>query len=137
MKLVYDILTRFKISSPQEYDEIVQECRIGLWKAFKKFEPSKAKYITYAYRAIYWGIYGYFQKKKGPEMDGEIDGIILEEPEIWEIIPENLTMLEKEIVEALSKKKTKREIAADLNIHVSRVAKLVKSVGKKIMDANK
>lgn len=54
MKLVYYIVHKYRIIPPAEYDDMVQEAFIGLWKAVKTFKPEKNyAFATYASRCIY------------------------------------------------------------------------------------
>lgn len=42
----------------------MQEGYVGLLMAALTFDPTKAKFITYAYRPIYWNILKYVQKQQ-------------------------------------------------------------------------
>lgn len=53
MGLVTEITKKFNPRSEHEFDELMQAGRIGLWKAIKGFDGSKARFSTYAYHCIY------------------------------------------------------------------------------------
>jgi DNA-directed RNA polymerase sigma subunit (sigma70/sigma32) len=57
MGLVVSVVNSFKPNSAEERDAYIQAGRIGLWKALKKYDPSKGAVLsTYAWNPIRWEI---------------------------------------------------------------------------------
>ena len=56
MGLVASVVKSFKPKNHVEKEDYMQAGRIGLWKALKKHDPSKAALSTYAWNPIRWEI---------------------------------------------------------------------------------
>lgn len=53
-KLVISIAHKYNCSDPGRFDDLCQAGRIGLLKAIRKYDSTKAALTTFAYRKIQW-----------------------------------------------------------------------------------
>jgi RNA polymerase sigma factor (sigma-70 family) len=151
MGLVVYLAKSLRPPNITEFDEYVQLGRIGLWKAIKKFDPSKkTKLSTIAYDYIRWEIIRYIGKQKKQQQlmenpllisytqqnDKRKTALTLP-PELPELLPTNLTPSELQTVQMRNEGYTFEEIGKELGGYTRGWAnKLFKSAIEKIKNAN-
>lgn len=99
--LVVSIAKRFNPANATELEEFIQVGSIGLFKAIREYDPSRAKLSTIAYKRISWSIMHYMknQKRQSRIPTTELEEHVYMHPEqLWELLPDNLTGIEKEVV---------------------------------------
>jgi hypothetical protein len=91
--LIYQITESFSPKDDEERDRFVQAGRIGIWKASKKYDPTKnVKFVTFIYRSIVWEILReikLFSNKYSTGTDGST--CYENNDELWEYFPDKFT----------------------------------------------
>ena len=100
MGLVVKIVKDFKPRSLDEFDDYVQVGSIGLLKAIRKHKPELGKLSTIAWPYIYYNVLRLYRQncKHKHEVLFDDSGQSVEKVPLWELIPSNLTQLEKRII---------------------------------------
>ena len=102
MGLVASVVNSFKPKNHVEKEDYMQAGRIGLWKALKKHDPSKAALSTYAWNPIRWEIIKEIKSIKADRYCSISDIRIPEykiKSEFWENYPNNHTEEECELID--------------------------------------
>jgi|TARA_B100000519_G_C14170244_1_gene403519 RNA polymerase sigma factor (sigma-70 family) len=117
--LVVSLAKKFCPKNENDYDEYVQAGRIGLWKAIRKYDPSRGALSTIAWYYIRWEIIRFIESKKKNRIlnFGDLninigsfqDEKITKHP-LKEIYPSDLTSKEKAVLEMRSFGYTMKEI---------------------------
>ena len=140
MGLVVKLAKTFNPKNEDELEEYIQLGRIGLWKAMQKYDGTRAKFSTYAWRPIRWEILRYLSKKKRPEaqldetFDVEDRSVDIQ---LWEVLPEHLTSNEIKVLELKLEGKNFVEIGKDMGKSRGWANNIYKTAIEKILDANK
>ena len=161
MGLVLTIVNKFNPKNQTEKEEFIQAGRIGLWKALTKFsENGGSKFSPYAWNPIRWEIIKeinsikgkkhiefagsgkdvelYAQQRYGRRFDTDpVKTNKTEESTFWELLPNSLTEVEREIIILKLAGYTFKEISTKLNQTRANVKKLFDSSVNKIRETNK
>ncbi len=137
--LVKSIVKKFKPNNQQQFDEMVQCGRIGLWKAIQHHDPKKGKLTTIAYRPILWELFAYIRERK------RIDSIMekgTEDRKTAKIIDFNyteisefysdLTEQEKTILDDMIAGNNRKKIAAKHGVKLYTMTKMIKTILQKL-----
>jgi|TARA_Y100001938_G_C8048434_1_gene410249 RNA polymerase sigma factor (sigma-70 family) len=140
MGLVVSVVESFRPKSSEERDSYIQAGRIGLWKALKKYDPSKgAALSTFAWNPIRWEIIKEIKtisKNKGYSIS-QMSGFCYEKKsDFSELYPNNLTEEEAFIMDLRRSGYKLREICDIIERGRSYVKKTVYRAISKIRDAN-
>jgi len=107
----------FKPSSAEQLDEYIQIARIAFWQAAINHDDSIRKLSGRAYEYGYWAIIRHlkFHTKHNKVVSSvkyklSLEELIQDKDSLWEIIPENLTDMEYDIIQLRIKKHTFKEI---------------------------
>lgn len=120
MGLVIKIAQSFTPRNPLELDDFIQLGRIGLWKAIKKYDPSRAKLCTYAWFYIKGEISRHITKEhkhKNRFQNRLNTATVLEVPpkeSVWDYVPSTLTKSERFVIEKRLENYTFQQIADEL-----------------------
>lgn len=141
MGLVASIAKKFNPKTQDELDDLIQAGTIGLLKAVRKFDETKAVLSTWAYRPIRWEIIDYLKRSKIVGKQVKISPVNEPAYTITEEIlsnyePASLTDEEREILILISSSYNIREISSIMNITEYSVSKLLKIAADKIKEAN-
>lgn len=100
MGLVVKIVKGFNPKDSNEYDEYVQVGSIGLLKAIRKHKPDLGALSTIAYPYIYYSVLRSFKQNQKNRHEVLFEDACHSRPHtpLWELIPANLTDIEKQIV---------------------------------------
>ena len=143
MKLIVRLAKSFNPQNEEQLDEYVQIGRIGCWEAFLNHDPSKGKFITWAWKRIRWEIIRHIKANKK-----HVDTIAkyaqhlnkdtcYNSPSLdWEMYPSNLTDTEIRILDMHKSGFTFKEIGQELGgfshawsfkVHKSALQKIAES----------
>lgn len=115
MGLVVSLAKSFRPPNPTELDEYIQLGRIGLFKAIRKHDPSKAKLSTLAWLYIRWEIIRYIESQnKNITLPLLTDKSYDVDMSIWEVLPDSLTDIEKQVVALRLEGRTFKDIGKKL-----------------------
>lgn len=145
MGLVVSVAKSFKPPNSTELEEYVQEGRIGLLNSIRTYDKSKGKLSTWATWNIKWQIMRYITKSKRGNMQylqpNTLDSFSTsDKPEtrLWEILPDNLSDNEQQIISLKSLGYTLKEAVTimDNNMTPAWASQVYKSATRKIKDSN-
>lgn len=128
----------FKPKGRAELEDYIQVSVLAFIKGHEKFDKNKAKFSTYISSCINNALYDYIAKNKKhsfvelKERNEEIPS-----EQFWELIPDNLSPIEKSVIMLKLENYTKSEIALILECTQSEVTEAFKKAKKKIKEANK
>jgi|TARA_Y100000310_G_scaffold270418_1_gene284219 DNA-directed RNA polymerase specialized sigma subunit len=140
MGLVVSVVNSFRPQNQTEREDYIQAGRIGLWKALKKYDPTKGAVLsTYAWNPIRWEIIKEIKSaKKGryAPLTRARCPLYRNKDELWEVLP---SLLSEEEVNFLELRKMGYKLAemADITGRTSSYVKRIfyKAV-KKIREKN-
>lgn len=129
----------FVPNSVCDRDDYVQQGCIALLKAIRKRDPTKGKLTTYSYPIIYRDI-----KKKQSEKfktnytkpDTPRNDFSLPTFHLWEIMPDDMTDREIEVINLKLDNYNVRQIAKQMQIKCKEVEEIFTSACQKIREAN-
>lgn len=140
MGLVVLLANAFKPKNKAELDEFMQLGRIGLWKAIKKHDPSKAKLSTLIWHCVRWEILRHLDKEKNRKgflpINDAICGGPVNEYDFWEIIPDTLDDKEAKVVQLRLEGHTFMDIGKELGYSRGWANNIFKTAINKIQEAN-
>ncbi len=142
MGLATNVVKLFKPRSKLEFDEYLEQARVGLLRAIKKHErePGIGKLSTLAYRSIKWEILALIkQRKRYSSRHQRLIDVPYERElgnKIEESLPSSLTDQERKIIMMLASGYKKTEIYRTLGIGQSKFNGIMKTVIGKIKRAN-
>lgn len=141
MGLVVLLAKSFNPRSIDELDEFVQLGRIGMWKAIKKHDPSRAKLSTLIWHYVRWEILRYLKKRSKSEIQLDESIPIADNLEIdssiWEYLPDCLTYNENSVIKLRLKGHTFVDIGHEMGYSRGWANNTFKTALKKISYANK
>jgi RNA polymerase sigma factor (sigma-70 family) len=117
-RLVTHIAKKFKPRNSNELEDYIQIGYIGLIKAIRKYDASKAKFSTIAWNYIKWEIMRHLSKDKIEIIynDELIGGDTPEQLTLDELIPFHLSTEEKRILQLKLAGFSMKDIASQLDI---------------------
>jgi RNA polymerase sigma factor (sigma-70 family) len=138
MGLAVNIVKYFKPRNKLEFDEYLQQARLGLWRAAKKYisEPKIGAFSTIAQPSIIWEILDLIKQRKRHPHKSLIDSPYSLGDPLWELLPNSLTEDEKRVIILMTEGYKKNEIYRNLGISQTRFNHLFKSAARKIKRAN-
>lgn len=140
MGLVIYIANGFKPKNDYELDEFIQLGRIGLWKAIKKYDPSRnTEFSTIAWYYIKGEILRQITKEnKRKEFctDKFYDAESNEQERVWEYMPDSLSDQEKQIFQMKLEGYSFIEIGKTLGYSRAWATNVFKRIASKIKDKN-
>lgn len=140
MGLVVSVVNSFKPRNSTEREDYVQAGRIGLWKALKKYDPTKGAVLsTYAWNPIRWEIIKEIKSaKKGRYVSSTSNNPPLyhRKDEIWEVLPSFLSDEEVGLVELRKMGYKLSEMAEITGRTSSYVKRIFYKAVKKIREKN-
>lgn len=139
MGLVASVVNSFKPRNHVEKEDYMQAGRIGLWKALKKHDPSKAALSTYAWNPIRWEIIKEIKSIKADRYCAISDIKIPEykvKSEFWENYPNSLTDEECELIDLRRMGYTLEEISNIAGRGRSYIKRRIYSGIQKIRECN-
>lgn len=138
MGLVVKMVQQFKPKTQEDFDAYTSEGKIALWNAIKKFDPNKGKLSTIACNYIKWAIIRYINKKRViTPIDGqEIYDYSYDTDHLWEILPDNLSKLEKQTIELKFEGNSFKEIGSRLGEKPTTISKIFRKGIEKVKKAN-
>lgn len=162
-RLIYYIIRNKLNRNDLVYDEDIVQCgRIGIYKAWKSYDPTKGKWSTYMTRCITNEIFMEFRRRrnsnnkfyedcerlnriiddgKGGECelqdflafeDSSFDDVISDDEAKWNEIYNSLSLREQNIIHWLDLNYTQSDIGEMLGISQSYVCRLIKQMKNKI-----
>lgn len=139
MGLVVYIVNSFAPKNQEERDDFTQAGRIGLWKAIKKYDPSRGcKFSPYARNTIRWEIIKLIHEKEKHNNasinDNNISYSISEK--FWELVPDTLTDEEQEILHLRCMGYNFSEICKNINRGRHYTKKLFRQAVQKMRESN-
>lgn len=137
MGLVIHLAQSFKPNSLEILDEFIQLGRIGLWKAIIKHDPKLGKLTTIAWNHIRWEILTYINKnKKYKNLEClhfyENSIYKYDKTPLWEILSDDITELEYEVIKLKYKGCTFKEIGYELGYTKNWAFKIFKNIKNKL-----
>ena len=139
MGLVVRIAKGFHPKDHSEMEDYVQEGRIALWKAIKKYDANRGALSTLAWEYITKAILRYKTKEKKHHSTQELyqeEKVFIQPHEIWQFIPEGLEPRELVILDMRSKGYTFQEIGTTLGFTRGWINRIYKTVINKMVTAN-
>jgi RNA polymerase sigma factor (sigma-70 family) len=141
MPLVVSVVKTFNPRNYTEQEDLIDAGRIGLWKALRKYDYSKGKISSYAWKSIRW-----FVKKEIDQFKKHAYKQLKDEHvychskfNLWEFLPKELTSLETEILRLKLDGCSVKEISEILDISTSvaknSLYKAIKKIKKGINDS--
>ena len=100
--LVITIAKKFKPANDYEYSEYVQEGSIALLRAIRKFDPTRAKLSTFAWKYIHKAILKYILKQNKNKQTAQLSEDLPNKNAISvikDMLPNTLTPKERTIIE--------------------------------------
>jgi RNA polymerase sigma factor (sigma-70 family) len=139
MGLVVSLAKSFRPRTEDELEEFVQLGRIGLWKAYKKHDPSRAAFSTNAWHHVRWEIMRHLSKKK-PLLQLD-DSVQFEDnrstESLWEYLPDTLTDRERQVIQLRLDGHTFIDIGKQMGYSRGWANITYRTALKKITDASK
>jgi RNA polymerase sigma factor (sigma-70 family) len=136
--LIEQVLT-FRPRNQYDKDEYIQVGCIGMIKAIQTFNPKKASFSTYATICIRNEIINFLQKENKHRF---LLDLSISHPEsklkedIWELLPDNISQEEIDIVWLRLHGHTRKEMAKELGYSENQIRYLVNKLLNKIREAN-
>jgi RNA polymerase sigma factor (sigma-70 family) len=127
----------FCSKSKTELEDYIQVAVLAFIKSYDKFDKKKATFSTYMSSCINNAIFDYIGKNKKHSfrpIKKSTSGLSSEQ--FWELLPDNLTSIEKSIVMLKLEAYTKTEIALILDCSQKEVSDNFKRAKNKIRVAN-
>jgi len=142
--LVVKLARTFGPKDQSEFEEFVQLGRIGLWKAWKKHDPTRSSFVTTAWNFIRYEIRRELhqrKKKKLSQMNENLDCEISSvshslSEELWEYMPDSLTSNEKTVLSLHSEGYTFIAIGLEMGFSKGWANQTYQSALTKIKNAN-
>ena len=139
--LLVTVAKTFKPRSQQQLDAFIHEGSIGLWKAIQKHDPKRGKLSTVAWHYIRWAIIAYIDKFKKYHTVGHptpacLEKTYKEQGGVWELLSDDLTDEEREIVCLYSIGHTYKELGDKFKVSPSTIKNRYKSAITKLRNAN-
>ncbi len=127
---------RFPPNAVCDYYDYVQTGALVLWKILHRYDPAKGKLSTYAYRPLRQNIgadqYAKFSK---PKIANKKEYVYDRSP-LWEILPDNLTELELQVITLLAEGHTLRQLKVELKLSPKNIKAALRSGIDKVRMAN-
>lgn len=140
MGLVVLVAKSFNPRNEDELDEYVQLGRIGMWKAIKKHDPSRAKLSTLIYHYARWEILRFLKKRDNPEIQLEesfsLEDNLVIDSVIWELLPDCLSCYERDVIKLRLQGYTFLDIGKELGYSRGWANNTYRTALQKIKDAN-
>lgn len=146
---VRKIVKSFHPRSYFDLEDYLQEGYIALLRAMRKHDSKNGKLSTLAHKYITRALINYIKKNKKivlfpyqEEVIADIIANVVKIPErdyqlnISEYLPDNLSSVERLVIEKISYGYTYKEIAKEINYHSKSIGKIYKRAIKKIQKAN-
>ena len=139
MGLVVSIAKKFNPRTREEQEDLVQAGLLGLLKAIRKYDETKAVLTTWAYRPIRWEIINHLSKNQpvGVSINSVIEpSYVMSQDSISDYLPESLQDDEREMLVLVCAGYNVKEISRILELTEYGVSKLIKLSVDKIQKAN-
>lgn len=142
--MVKKIAKFFKPPNRTEHEEYIHNGTIGLLKAIRTYDPSKAKFCTHAWNNIYWEISRYIKgnkkikskkKLKQERLTDDIQEYNLDVT-LLESLPDTLTDEEFNIIELLIEGYNLTDISAKLGLKKHEIYNKYRVMLRKIRISN-
>lgn len=164
-RLIYYILINKLNRDDLVYDEDIIQCgRIGIYKAWKSYDYTKAAWSTYVTRCVTNDIFMELRRRRNPKNkfyddcdrlnriiddgkggecelqhflsfeDTSFDDVISDHEERWNEIYNSLSLREKNIIYLLDLDYTQADIAELIGVSQSYVSRLIKQLKSKIQE---
>jgi RNA polymerase sigma factor (sigma-70 family) len=135
--LVLNIVNTFNPRNEFERADFIQEGCIALLRAIRQHDAKRGKISTLAWKYITNALIGYKRKTYEHEVSNSFEEPTFEYiNQLWEIIPNNLSEIEKIIVYMRYKGYTFQEIGKEIKYTKSWVSQIFKKAVSKIQKAN-
>lgn len=162
-RLIYYILRNKLNRDDLVYDEDIVQCgRIGIYKAWKSYDPTKAAWATYMTRCVTNEIFIEFRRRRNPKNrfyedcerldriiddgkggtcklqdllivdDNSFESVISDHEQRWNEIYNSLSLSERSIIYWLDMEYTQKEIGEMIGISQSYASRLIKKLKNKI-----
>jgi len=132
MGLVVQLAKSFYPSNADLLDEYIQLGRIGLWRAILKHDPLRGKLSTIGWHYIRWEIIKYINQNNRHKFVPLAEVSQEDSIKLWEIIPDNVSELERDVIYLKYQGYTFKEIGYQLGFTKGRVYKMFNNIKKKI-----
>jgi DNA-directed RNA polymerase sigma subunit (sigma70/sigma32) len=117
-------------------DDYMQTGTIALLNAIRKRDPTKGKLTTYSWSIIYRDIKRKQSEKFKRKPTEYKEGFSCPKTSLWEVVPDNLTIQENQIIELKLSNYNIRQIAKKMDIKCKEVEEIFQSACQKIREAN-
>lgn len=164
-RLIYYIIINKLNRNDLVYDEDIVQCgRIGIYKAWKSYDPTKAAWSTYMTRCVINEIFMEFRRRRNPKNkfyedcerlnriiddgkggecelqdflafeDSSFDDIISDDEAKWNEIYNSLSLREQNIIHWLDLNYSQSDIGEMLGLSQSYASRLIKQLKNKIQE---
>ena len=164
-RLIYYIIINKLNRNDLVYDEDIVQCgRIGIYKAWKSYDPTKAAWSTYMTRCVTNEIFMEFRRRRNPKNkfyedserlnriiddgkggecelqdflafeDSSFDDIISDDEAKWNEIYNSLSLREQNIIHWLDLNYSQSDIGEMLGLSQSYASRLIKQLKNKIQE---
>jgi len=164
-RLIYYILKNKLNRDDLVYDEDIVQCgRIGIYKAWKSYDPTKAAWSTYMTRCVTNEIFMEFRRRRNPKNkfyedcerlnriiddgkggecelqyflafeDSSFDDVISDDEAKWNEIYNSLSLREQNIIHWLDLNYSQSDIGEMLGLSQSYASRLIKQLKNKIQE---
>ena len=135
--LIVSSALKFNPKNKTDLEDYIQIGVVAFINGFKKFDPNRSKFSTYISSCIKNAIYDYLSKDNKHKVRTTKKTVeVIPSEQFWELIPDNLTSLEKSVIMLKLENYTKLEISLILDCTQKEVTDVFKSAKKKIRAAN-
>ena len=162
-RLIYYIIRNKLNRDDLVYDEDIIQCgRIGMYKAWKSYDPTKGKWSTYMTRCVTNEIFLEFKRRRNPKNkfydscdrldrviddgkggtcelqdllivdDNSFESVISDHEQRWNEIYNSLSLRERSIIYWLDMEYTQKEIGEMIGTSQSYASRLIKKLKNKI-----
>lgn len=136
--LLVDLAIRFHPRSKHDLEDYIQIGSIGMIKGIRTFDPKKGKMNTYLGACIKNEILNYLRSQKRNKVisDSGYRSVYFDEDKLWEILPDNISQQDKEIIYLKLNGNTRKEIAKKIGKTENQVRYIIQKFLMKIRKAN-
>ncbi len=128
---IIDTVQSFRPNNNNELDQYIQLGRVAFWHASQNHDPYRGKLTTLASRYIKNEILSYIREEKNRLSTIDINKInipIISSEKLWEILPSNISQIDKLILQFRLEGYTFQEIGNKINMSPNYVSKIYKKL---------
>ena len=137
--LLVDLAIKFHPRSKHDLEDYIQIGSIGMVKGIRTFDANRGKMKTYLGACIKNEILSYLRSQKPVNklvLDNEYRSVYVEDEHIWELLPDSMSLQDKEIICLKLDGSTRKEIAEHIGKTENQVRYIIQKFLTKIREAN-